>query len=1030
VVVVNGPTILNRTYNTSIVTLQVRLFNHLQIQSDRPATDSVLRPRAQRLLVYLLLHRKNPIPRKNLAFTLWPDMTEPESLGMLRRALSDLRTSLPDGEGWVLTTRDRINWNSSASVWLDAEVFEDQIHKADSESLLQAIELYTGDLLRDMDEEWLIPERERYRQMQFEALRKLARHYRSQQSYSAALEYTRRALLLDPLSESVYQDRIKLLFFAGGRAAALAEYERLKALFEEELGVEPMEETRALVEAVIRGELPRPMPEKLPNKTLDLSILPKLVGRQSETAKLIEHWDNAMQGKGSLVIVSGEAGVGKSHLVKNFAQQVSHKGGLPIIGYCYEFENTLPHQPILEMIRQAAHLIKASALSSIHRAALAHLLPDIFEPDDSTHLSLSPDDLRVQLYEAVFQAFCTVSQHRPVLLLIEDIHWASESLLDWLTLITPRLQGNRPLVLITYRTEEVKMQHAVPRLVRRFEREGIVTSIALRRFSREHNREWVTYLSGLDQKTAAPIADRLYNETAGNPFFLQEIIRGMTESGQIRVEAGQWSGALVQGAAEMDVPLPESLRETILARVERLTEMSRTFVQAAVVAGRAFPYEIVYRAGGWREEASLSALEDLITRGFLREGTSKGSFTFVHHLMQEAIYSELTVPRRVYWHRRLAETIEALHPEEYELIAYHFIAAGERNLGIKYSHQAAQRAELLYAYEDACRHLRIALDLLETGQIIELRLTLLESLGDNYRLLRQGDQAISAYQSALEIWQNLGSSEKMAGVRLYRKILQTTAGIWETTDFQEIESASRISRILRAKVDALLQTLEGELPNKEVVHLLRQLAVDSLIYRFPVEWDKALEYAQSAVKMAEQLNEPVELASALTTLAHVYGANGFLRERAQAALRALSVSREHHFGDLRERVLVLIGVGKALIDVGEYEQSIPYLEEAEKLADRIHAVHEQTQALSLIEQSWFRLDRWDEMLEVEEKRRILQQTYPLRQVGTPCFAIGLCAAVHALRGEHEVAQILHQESFEIMSAVSGSPENWKRSHRY
>ena len=821
-VVVNGPTRLNRTYNTSIVTLQVRLFNHLQVQSDRPASDSALRPRAQRLLVYLLLYRNNPILRKNLAFSLWPDMIEADSRGMLRRALSDLRSGLPDDEEWVLTTRDRISWNASTSVWLDVEIFEDQIHAGDSESLLQAIELYTGDLLRDMDEEWLIPERERYRQLQFEALLKLARHDHSLQNYSTALEYTRRALLLDPLSEAVYQDRIKLLFFAGGRAAALTEYERLKVLLEEELGVEPMEETRALAEAIIHGELAAPVLEKLPTKPLDLSILPKLVGRENETAKLIEHWDHAAHGNGTLVIVSGEAGVGKSHLVKNLAQHVSHKDGLPLFGYCYEFENTLPHQPILEMLRQAAPLIKASELPTIYRTTLAHLLPEIFEPYHSIHLALSPDELRVQLYEAVFQAFCTVSQKRPVLLLIEDTHWASESLLDWLTLIAPRLQGKRLLVLITYRTEEIKMQHAVPRLARRFEREGIVTSIALERLSREHHREWVTYLSGLDEQTAVPIADRLYNETAGNPFFLQEIIRGMTESGQIRVEAGQWSGALVQGAAEVNVPLPESLRATILARTERLTEMARSFVQVAVVAGRTFQYPIVHRAGGWSEEAALSALEDLITRGFLREGASEGTFVFVHHLMQEAIYSGLTAPRRVYLHRRLAETIQALHPEDFELIAYHFIAAGERKLAINYSHQAAQRAESLYAYEEACRHLRTALDLFENGQMIELRLTLLESLGDNYRLLRQGDQAISTYQSALEFWQSLASSEKTTGVRLYRKILQTTAGMWETTDFQETRSASRISGMMRATADDLLQTLGEEPPNREVVHLLRQ----------------------------------------------------------------------------------------------------------------------------------------------------------------------------------------------------------------
>jgi tetratricopeptide (TPR) repeat protein len=191
-----------------------------------------------------------------------------------------------------------------------------------------------------------------------------------------------------------------------------------------------------------------------------------------------------------------------------------------------------------------------------------------------------------------------------------------------------------------------------------------------------------------------------------------------------------------------------------------------------------------------------------------------------------------------------------------------------------------------------------------------------------------------------------------------------------------------------------------------------------------------LEAARSAVAVAERLNEPVELSSALTTLAHVYGANELLRARAQVALQALSLSQEHHFRDLRERVLILIGAGKALVDVGEYEQAVPHLQEADRLADQIHAIHERNQALSLIHQAWFRLDRWDEVLEIEEKRRAIQQTYPLQRVGAPCFAIGLSSAIHALRGESEIAKTLHDESFEIMTAVSGPTETWKRSQRY
>ncbi|RPJ26731.1 MAG: hypothetical protein EHM33_10490, partial [Chloroflexi bacterium] len=904
-------------YNTSIMTFEVRLFGYLQMQPDQPA-DSVLRPRAKRLLVYLLLHKKNSIPRKNLAFTLWPDMNETESLGMLRRALSDLRAGLPGSEEWVVIARDKITWNASASIWLDVEAFEDQIRKADSESLLRAIELYTGDLLVDMDEEWLTPVRERYRQMQFETLRKLTAHYQHLREYVTALELVRRALQLEPLSELVYQDRIRLLALVGDRASALAEYERLKSMLERELGVEPMEETCTLVDMIKRGESLLGDEEVSRVASPLYQIPPRLVGRENETVKLTGLWENTVRGQGSLTIVCGEAGVGKSHLVRNLAYQISRRGGLPLIGHCYEFENALPHQPIVEALRPAAHLIRTLTLSSAHRATLARFLPDAFEIEEPAEMGLSPDELRLELFEAVLQSFILLSQRQPVLLIIEDMHWASESVLDWLTFITPRLHDERMLVVVTYRTDEINIQHALPRLARRFEREDIVTIIPLQRLSREANREWVMHLSGIDKPKANILSDRLFTETAGNPFFLQEIVRGMIETGEIQVEEGKWSGAFVQDAEDADVPLPESLRETILARTARLSEMARTFLQAAATAGRTFQYDIVSLAGGWAEGVSLDALDDLRERGFLRESETHGGFVFAHHLMREAIYANLTPPRRASWHRKLADAIHSCKPDDYEVIAYHYIAAGERQLGMEYSLKAAKRDESLYAYEDASLHLRTALDLLKEGEQGEMRRTLLEMLADNYRLTRQSLDAISAYESALELWRATGPADKIVAARLYRKIFQTVAGMWENTGIENTGIAFEISSALHSKVDELLVPLRNEPPHIEIVNLFRILAIDALIFHFHEKTETPVQFANAAVDLARHLNSPVILSSALATLASVYGAHGLLRERVEISLQALNLILDSGFDDPQERVNILIGMGAALAGVGEY----------------------------------------------------------------------------------------------------------------
>lgn len=985
-----------------------------------------MRPRAQRLLAYLLLHRNGAFFRRNLAFTLWPDTSEEESLGILRRALSDLRASLPGGEDYLKITREKIGWNSNASFWLDIEEFDKQIQRNEHGSLLNAVNLYSGELLREMDEDWIQPERERYRQMQFNALRQLTAHHQARQDYAAAMDFTRRALFLEPFSESVYQDRMRLHFLAGDRAAALAEYERLQSMLENELGVEPMEDTRALADAIMRGEsvsLKSSQPSAV-------SIPPRLVGREAETNKLLGLWDEAKQTHGSLAIISGEAGIGKSHLIRTVAHQVAQLGGLPLIGYCYEFENTLPYQPIVDALRSVSASLQGLNLSNVHRAALARLLPDIFDSNEAAKFQLTPEELRVQLFEALLQAFILLSKTQPILLLLEDMHWASEIVLDWFTFIAPRISDNRFLILATYRTDEVAAQHALPRLVRRFEREGVVTSITLERLSREANREWVAHLSGLDAGDADEVADRLFTETGGNPFFLGEIVQGMLETGQIQLENGKWAGSFVRRGGDADVPLPDSLRATILARTGRLSEMALSFLQAAATAGRTFHYDIVSQAGGWNQETSLNALEELRARGFIRESDVRYMFVFAHHLLCEAIYADLTSPRRAFWHLNLAKSIQARQPEDSAALAHHFVAAGEKEMGIEYSRKAAQRAEALYAYEEASRYLRIALDLMAGKDDRGIRIALLESLGDNDRLALQSLEAISAYQSALELIQAGGDTDKIAQTRLYRKIFQTVVSLWENARAETSSAANKVSMTLRPKVDELIRSLQNSPPHLETINLLRALTMDAIIFHFHEDNNQAFQFASAAVDMAKNLRSPVIMSTALTTLATVYGARGMMRERLEVALQAMQLGRGSGFDDPQEFIQVLIGAGSALVAVGEYSRAISYFKEAEEIARQIRAIHDQIRALSLLHLCLFRLDRWDEMLKVEEARRVLQGIYPSWRLGAPCFAIGLSSAVHAMRGDQESSKKLKDESLSIMLSVVGSLENFRRSHHY
>ncbi len=230
------------------MSLAIRLFGHLEVTHNSTPIAHRIEPRAQRLLVYLLMHREARLTRETVAFILWPDGLEREALGRFRRALNELRAALPHTPQveWIIAARNELRWNSGAPYWLDIEEFEQRVRQAGPASLHDAIALYRGDLLPEMDDEWLMVERERLRQTQIDALSQLVSHHRALSEYQAAVDLAQQILVLDPLAESAYRELMSLHYLAGDRAAALAEYERLRATLRDELGAEPMAETKAL----------------------------------------------------------------------------------------------------------------------------------------------------------------------------------------------------------------------------------------------------------------------------------------------------------------------------------------------------------------------------------------------------------------------------------------------------------------------------------------------------------------------------------------------------------------------------------------------------------------------------------------------------------------------------------------------------------------------------------------------------------------------------------------------------------------
>ena len=409
-------------------------------------------------------------------------------------------------------------------------------------------------------------------------------------------------------------------------------------------------------------------------------------------------------------------------------------------------------------------------------------------------------------------------------------------------------------------------------------------------------------------------------------------------------------------------------------------------------------------------------------------------YSFRNPLTQEAVYKTILLKRRRDFHRRVGEAIESLYPDRldgfYGLLAHHFALAGERDRAIAYSREESRQAVALYAYKDAVQNLRAGLELIEPGDQSELHTMLLEDLADVYTLLREGDQAIENYQAAREIFQKQEQADRLVGVRLDRKIVQVVTDLKWSVSLEHLQRAEEARQASLSNLKATLTEAKEELPHLETVRALVALSTDAWRIQEPADWEAAEQYAKSAVDMAEQLDSLVDLSQAHGALATVLDGRSRLREHLQVAERRLEITQDPEFEDVREQMEALRGMGSARMYVGEYSEAMPYLEEAEELAVQVQAADQMANAVGLQAQCLFRMDRWQDVIAIEQKWRDLESNYSREQVGETCFFVALSASVHALRGESDRKANYAREAYDYMVSMSGEPEHWQRNQFY
>ena len=676
--------------------------------------------RLQSLLTYLVLHRDAPQHRQHLAFLFWPDAIESQARNNLRQLLHHLRHALPAIGQFLDVETSTLHWRPDAPISLDVAEFERALHVADvatgqndqltlRTALEQATSFYRGDLLPSCYDEWIIPERERLRQCHLQALEQLLSVLEAQGDTVSAIRCTQRLIRFDPLSEDLYRRLMRLKALNNDRAGALRVYHTWATALQSELGVEPDPATREAYERLLHLQTPEAraierQPESAPK--------PTLIGRQREWNDLQVAWQRARGGEPHFVLVTGEAGIGKSRLAEDFLAWVIQQGVVTARTRSYAAEGQLSLAPVTDWLRSDGLRSQLGQLDPVWLTEVARLLPELFaeRPDLPHYEPVTEYGQRQRFFESLARALLVAEQ--PLLLLLDDLQWCDQETLEWLHFLL-RFDPMAPLLVVgCARTEELPPHHTLHTLLLHLRNTAAVTEIVLQPLDAAETAKLAAEVAKgeLDMDSLM----HLYHETDGYPLFVVEMVRaGLGRAQASAAEAGHPHSQLSLTDAET---LPPRVRAVLVGRLLQLSVASREFVDLAATIGREFTLDLLITASNADVDSAVRALDELWQKRIVRDHGAN-SYDFTHDKLREVAYAEISAPQRRLLHRRVAQALEVMHAEDIDSvsgqIASHYEQAGMILQALPSYQRAAAVAQHVFANEDAIGLLLRSLELLE-----------------------------------------------------------------------------------------------------------------------------------------------------------------------------------------------------------------------------------------------------------------------------------------------------------------------------
>ncbi len=737
---------------------------------------------------------------------------------------------------------------------------------------------------------------------------------------------------------------------------------------------------------------------------------PVLIGRGHDLATLRLLVDRAKSGQGRVALLCGEAGIGKSRLIAEVKIEALAYDFLLMQGNCFPTDHAIPYAPLLDLLRSL--LISRELALPVHEVQpivqvffpllpdIGHLLPGI--PPAPLLPSLDPEQEKRRRFEILAHFLTAQAIKQPIFLIVEDLHWSDDTSLEFLHYLARRCAAHPLLLLLTYRSDEVRpsLRHFLAQL----DREQFAQEISLVRLARDEVDAMLRAIFALPHSARVELVDLVYTLTDGNPFFVEEVLKSLIMSGDIYYADGRWERKKLG-----ELHIPRSVQDAVQQRTDQLSEPARRVLILAAVAGRRFDFSLLQQLTHDHEQRLLALMKELLAAQLVVEESAE-QFAFRHALTRQAIYASPLVRERRALHRSIADLMERFSGSSPDArlsdLAYHFYEAGMWEKAVTYGQRAGEQAYRLYAPHAAIEQVTRTLDAAQHGEIPP-PIALYHLRGRAYETLGGFEHARLDYETALQLAREAG--ERHAEWQA----LMALGFLWAERDYTQTGNYYQQALALARHMDdprVLAQSLNRlgtwyvniEEP-REALHYhqealtLFQQAHDApgiaqtcdllgMAHTLGGDLRQASAYYQQAVALFQELDDRQGLASSLTTLMVIGEGGGYEIETMVPATTSFALSL--HFGEqalktAREigqpsaEVYALFALAQYLGPHGEYARALEAAQASLACAEQIE--HRQWLAAAHWQVGVLALD----LLALPEAQQHLEQALALaREVGS------------------------------------------------